>query len=382
MVGTRWAPIAAVAVALLLAPAVTASPATPAVPPAISAPAFYVWSGVDGAVLAAKAPRARRPIASITKLMTVLVALDHLSLADEVVVPASVTRIGEATIELDPGERISVRELVEGTLVPSANDAATALALAASNGSLSRFVSWMNERAVALGLRDTHFVNPHGLDVTGHFSSARDVVVLLRTALANPVIRRYASTEKIEIPPRGTFTTTDDLLVRYPPLVAGKTGHTNGAGWSEVAEARTAGVTVFASVLGEPSRGVRNADLQSLLAWGLVQYQRVRAVDAERVYAKPRAPYGRPAVPLMAARSVTRLQRVGVPLVERVIAPAEVRLPVHQGDMLGQVRVYERGTLVARSPLRAAISVGRPGLLGRAQWYATRTLRHLGSLVS
>jgi len=380
MVGTRWASIAvAVAAALLLAPAVGARSSGP---PPVRAPAFYVWSGVDGAVLAARASHARRPIASITKLMTVLVALDHLSLADEVVVPSSVTRIGEATIELDPGERISVRELVEGTLVPSANDAATTLALAASDGSLDRFVSWMNDRAAALGLADTHFVNPHGLDVTGHFSSARDVVVLLRTALANPVIRRYTSTQRIEIHERGAFTTTDDLLARYPPLVAGKTGHTDGAGWSEVAEARAAGVTVFASVLGEPSREARNDDLQSLLAWGLVQYRHVRAVDARRVYAEARAPYGRPAVPLVAGRSVIRLQRLGVPLVERVVAPVEVQLPVHQGDVLGQVRVYERGALVARSPLRAAITIERPGLLGRARWYATRTLRHLGSLVS
>ena len=92
-----------------------------------------------------------------------------------------------------------MRELVEGSLVPSANDAATALALAAADGSLSRFVSWMNLKARDLGLADTHFVNPHGLDVPGHVSSARDVVTLLRAALANPVIRRYTATERAEL---------------------------------------------------------------------------------------------------------------------------------------------------------------------------------------
>jgi D-alanyl-D-alanine carboxypeptidase (penicillin-binding protein 5/6) len=346
----------------------------------VAAQAFFVWSGVDGAVLAARAPGSRRPIASITKLMTVLVALEHLSLGDQVTVPSAATRIGEATINLEPGEHVTVRQLVRGALIPSANDAATALALAAAGGSLPRFVSWMNKEAAELGLADTHFVNPHGLDVTGHYSSARDVVTLLRAALANPVIRRYAATQRVEIPSRGAFTTTDDLLARYAPLVAGKTGHTSGAGWSEVAEARAGGVTVVASVLGEPSRETRNADLESLLAWGLVQYRHVRAIDTARVYARPRAPYGRPAVPLVAARSVVRLQRVGVPLVERVVAPVEVVLPVRSGQVLGQVRVYERGRVVARAPLLAARSEKRPDLLGRARWYATRTLHRLGSL--
>src|SRR5262249_12689652 len=155
-------------------------------------------------------------------------------------------------------------------------------------------------------------------------SSARDVVTLLRVALANPVIRRYAATEHAELAGDRAVDTTDDLLGRYPPFVAGKTGHTDGAGWAEVAEAHLGKVTVYASVLGEPTRQRRNDDLQSLLAWGLLQYQDVRAIDAGRVYATAHAPYGRPAVPLVAMRSVVRLQRVGVPLVERVVAPTEV----------------------------------------------------------
>jgi D-alanyl-D-alanine carboxypeptidase (penicillin-binding protein 5/6) len=356
--------------------------ATAAPPPPVAAQAYFVRSGVDGAVLAGRAASTPRPIASITKLMTVLVALDHLDLDDIVVVPRSATRIGEATINLRPGERITVRELVQGALIPSANDAATALALAAADGSLSRFVAWMNEKAQQLGLADTHFENPHGLDVRGHASSARDVVTLLRAALANPTIRTYAGTALAELPTHGDVESTDDLLSRYGPLVAGKTGHTSGAGWSEVAEARAGPVTVFASVLGEPSREQRNADLEALLAWALVQYRRVRAIDAARVYARSPAPYGRPAVPLVAAGSAVRLQRVGVPLVEQVVAPSEVTLPVRRGQRLGEVRIFERGRLVARRPLVAARTVARPGALGRARWYATRTLHHLGSLIS
>jgi len=373
-------PFARIALAMLVAGSV-GSGAAAAPPPPVSAQAYFVRSGVDDAVLASRAAATPRPIASITKLMAVLVALDHLALDDTVVVPRSATRIGEATINLRAGERVTVRELVQGALIPSANDAATALALAAADGSLSRFVSWMNVKARRLGLADTHFENPHGLDVRGHASSARDVVTLLQAALANPTIRSYAGTERAELAGHGEVETTDDLLSRFGPLVAGKTGHTNGAGWSEVAEARAGAVTVFASVLGEPTREQRNADLEALLTWGLAQYRRVRTIDAARVYAMAPAPYGRPAVPLVAAGSAVRLQRVGVPLVEQVVAPSEVTLPVRRGERLGEVRIFERGRLVARRPLLAARSVARPGALGRARWYATRTLHHLAALV-
>ena len=114
----------------------------------------------------------------------------------------------------------------------------------------------MNLKARELGLADTHFVNPHGLDAPGHVSSARDVVTLAARRAresGDPALRGHRAAPSS----RGTATveTTDDLLSRFPPLVAGKTGHTDGAGWSEVAAARSGTVTVYASVLGEPTRG-------------------------------------------------------------------------------------------------------------------------------
>jgi D-alanyl-D-alanine carboxypeptidase (penicillin-binding protein 5/6) len=377
----RRARRAALAAAVLLSFAAAAASAS-AGAPALEARAYVLVGGVDGVVLAARAPAQPRPIASITKLMTVLVALEHLRLDEVVTVPVAATRIGESSIDLRAGERLTVRELVMGALIPSANDAATVLALAASGGSLSRFVGWMNERAQALGLADTHFANPHGLDQAGHVSSARDVVRLFRVALENPVIRRYTGTTAATISGDRRLVTTDDLLEGYAPVFAGKTGHTDGAGWSEVAAARRGPVTVFGSVLGDASRERRNDDLRALLAWGLAQYRRVVAVDPARVYATARSPYGRPAVGLRPDRRVVRVQRVGIPLVERVVAPLEVRLPVREGERLGEVRVYEAGRLVATSALLADRSLARPGLAGRARWYATRTLRHLVSLIS
>ncbi len=136
-------------VAAVAAVAVAAAGATPPV----SAPVFVVQSSVDGTTLAARGADRRRSIASMTKLMTVLVALERARLEEVVVVPAQATRIGESTLFLRPGERLTVRDLAIGALVPSANDAATALALHVSDGSLTRFVALMNAKARALGMR-------------------------------------------------------------------------------------------------------------------------------------------------------------------------------------------------------------------------------------
>jgi serine-type D-Ala-D-Ala carboxypeptidase (penicillin-binding protein 5/6) len=321
-------------------------------------------------------------MASITKLMTALVALEHARLDEVVTVPTVAAGVGESTIFLRRGERIPVRDLVVAALVPSANDASVALAHHVGRGSVSGFVELMNEKARALGLLDTHYANPHGLDAPGHVSSARDAVRLARVALRNPVIRRTVGLEQATIASGRTVSSTDDLLSRYGPLLGGKTGHTTGAGWAQVAAARAGGVTVFAAVLGEPTRAQRNDDLEALLRWGLREYRRVTAVATGRTYATVATPYDRPRVRLVARRAVIRPQRVERPLVERVVAPTAVVLPVARGQRLGEVRVFDGRRLVASAPLVAAEAVSAPDGLGKAAWYAKRTLHHLAGLVS
>jgi D-alanyl-D-alanine carboxypeptidase (penicillin-binding protein 5/6) len=355
--------------------------ASAAPPPAVHAPSYYVQATYGDEVLAARDAARRVPMASITKLMTVLVALEHARLDDVVTVPRAVTGIGESTVDLRPGEHVTVRDLVVASLVPSANDAATALAFHVGGGSIGRFVALMNAKARALGLHDTHYVNPHGLDAPGHVSSARDSARLLRVALQQPFIRSTARLSSATVAGR-TVSSTDDLLTQEPRLLAGKTGHTDGAGWAQVAAARADGVTVYAAVLGAPSRSARNHDLLSLLRWGLAEYRPVVAVTAGRTYASARLPYGRPAIRLVALRQVVRPVRAGHPLLERIVAPTAVTLPVARHARLGEVRVYDGGRLVARAPLVAAAAAAAPGTLGKIRWYATRTLHHLGGLVT
>jgi D-alanyl-D-alanine carboxypeptidase len=138
-------------------------------------------------------------------------------------------------------------------------------------------------------------------------------------------------------------------------------------------------VTVYATLLGEPSRSERNSDLAALLSWGLDQYRIVRLIGTDRVYAWALAPYGRPSVGLVAARPIVQVVRVRRPLVQRVIAPATVSLPVRRGARLGRIEVWAGTKLLASVPLVAARSIGKPGLVGRAEWYAGRAVKKFWS---
>jgi D-alanyl-D-alanine carboxypeptidase (penicillin-binding protein 5/6) len=370
-----------VALLLTLAAALALAVAAAAAPPPVDAEAYYVQNAGTGEVLAAEDAREQLPMASITKLMTAIVALEHASLDDVATVSRATAAVGESTINLRPGERVTLRDLLTAALVQSANDAATAVAAYVGRGSVSRFVALMNARARQLGLTDTHFANPDGLDAPGHVSSARDVTKLARVAMNKPFIRQTVKLVDATAAGRRLHT-WNDLLSTYPRLIGVKTGHTNGAGWSQVAAARGGGVTVYATILGGETREGRNADLSRLLSWGLTRYRTVWAIDAGRSYGTVRTAYGRAPVRLVAAKPALRVIRVERPLVERVVAPVEVELPVRRGQRLGEVQVLDRGRVLARSPLVAASTIERPGALGRIRFYAGRTLDHLGGLFS
>ena len=350
-------------------------------PPALPAAAWYLV-GEDGAVLAQERSRRSLAIASITKLMTAIVALEEARPSEVVRVSSQASAIGGSTVYLQAGEELSVGELVRAMLIPSANDAATALALHVGNGSTARFVSLMNAKARELGLLDTTFVNPHGLDESGHVSSARDATVLVRYALGVPAIREALARTTYSLAGRQRFPTTDDLLATWPPLVGGKTGHTEDAGWSEAAAASRRGATVYGTVLGVETREGRNDALRALLEFGLDRYQRVAVIDANRVYGEADTEYGEARVALVAPRTVLRTVREGVPLLERTVLPTMVALPVREGERLGRVEVWEGDRLVASSNLIAATSVSEPGAFGKAAWFAERTAENLWELVT
>jgi D-alanyl-D-alanine carboxypeptidase (penicillin-binding protein 5/6) len=334
----------------------------------VAARAYVVENGATGEVLAAVRPRARVPIASITKLMTVLVALEEARPELHITVDSAATSVGESTINLRPGERITVGELVEAALIQSANDAAWALAAGLGKRDVAHFVARMNAKARELGMRDTHFVRPDGLDVPSHYSSARDVTLLARVAMRNPVIRAIVDEPTGTISGGRRLHTWNDLLGTLRGTIGVKTGHTAAAGWSQVAAVRAPGFVLYATLLGGPTRARRNADLASLIGWGLSLYRSVEVISARRVYARADVGYGRRPLDVVAPGRIVRSVRVARPLREVVVAPKVARLPVRANQRLGVVRVFDGKRLVAESPLLASRSVARPGLASRVWW--------------
>jgi len=344
-----------------------------AVPPPVSAPAFILVNPESEEVLLERAADRRLPMASTTKLMTAIVTIERTKLTDTVVVPRAAVSAGGSTSGLVPGERLSVRTLLTGLMIASGNDASLALAAHVGRGSEARFVGYMNAEAREMGLADTRFANPHGLDRKGHFSTVRDLVTLGERALQYPLLRQVAGRRVAIIPgPRGRGTrrleSENDLLAIDPEADGIKTGHTAGAGYALVAHAkrRSNGVELYAALIGAPSRSQRARDAKRLLDWGFAQYARLEPLRAGQVVL--RIPVrDRPAVAVAVTvdQSLSTTIRLGRKLRRTIVAPAEIVGPVDAGEVVGEVTITEGPRVIGTRTLVLAESVDGPSVAER-----------------
>jgi serine-type D-Ala-D-Ala carboxypeptidase (penicillin-binding protein 5/6) len=351
-----------------------ATPAT-AAEPQVDARAWMLIDARSGDVLVSHAAGRRLPIASTTKLMTAYVALRELPL-DRIVRAAPYAAIyGESLLELRPGERVSVRDLLYGLILRSGNDAAYDLALAAA-GSQERFVAEMNRYAAALGLPDTHYANPIGLDEAGNYSSAADLAALTRRLLRDPAFARIADARSARLrslrPPR-RIETLNDLLLRAPWATGVKTGHTFGAAYVLVASGQRDGVKLISVVIGAPTETERDLASLRLLEYGFSRYARRVPVRAGQALADAEVRYTDDELALRAARGVAIGLRRDQRLSLAVRAPAEVEGPLRRGKALGRATVFVDGRRVAAVPLRAARAVPEASALDRVQSFLGAT---------
>ncbi len=276
---------AAAAPVLELPPPVEAFP-VPA-PPEVTARSWILYDDTYGITLAEYEADAERPMASTTKIMTALVALDRADPEDLVTVSAEAAAVGESEIGLVAGEKFLLRTLLVAMLVRSANDAAVAIAEYAG-GSVEGFVALMNAKAEELGLEHTRFANPHGLDARGHYSSARDLLTMARVAMADPEFARAVRTRKVSLRPAPDGTerfadATNLLLSTYPGAIGVKTGYTGQAGLVLVAAAERDGRRLYAVVMGSEGPGAHFADASALLDYGFDLFDVVPAVMTGRL---------------------------------------------------------------------------------------------------
>ena len=250
--------------------------------PVVTAKAAFVFDADTGLVYYSKDANDELPQASCTKVMTLLLAVERGNLDQMVTVGADAHALvnpDSSYMGLDVGEKLTLRDLLYGLVMPSGNDAAVAIA-DAIGGNVPNFVAMMNQRAQQLGLTRTHFVNPHGLDAPGHYTSARDLAVLSAYALRNPTIVKVVSTLDYVIPKTATHKayhlhTGNDLLAGarspYPGAIGVKPGFTGNAGFTMAFAAIRHGHLIVGAVLDDPSWQVRIVDMRLLLDWGFEQ---------------------------------------------------------------------------------------------------------------
>ena len=315
-------------------PTVLHTPGRPSAPPRLATGRAVLEDLETGQVLLARAAERRHPIASLTKIMTAQLAIRATAPGDMVTVGPEAASVGGSSLGLQPGERIQVRQLLFALLLQSSNDAAVALAQGVSR-TVPAFVQLMNRRAAALGLHDTRFYSPNGLDDRG-YSSPADLAALTRHAFGLPLFAEVVRTKFHDIPaPSGGVRRVQNrnvLLWLYPGAVGVKTGFTTPAGHCLVAVARRGARSLVAVVLGAPSEQAMFDDAAALLNYGFAGFARRRLVTGGETVGTVILS-GR-AVPVAAVRDFIRLVPKGGPArVSRSLQTLQgVQLPVHTGD--------------------------------------------------
>jgi D-alanyl-D-alanine carboxypeptidase (penicillin-binding protein 5/6) len=295
-------------------------------------------------------------MASTTKLMTAYLSLRELAPSRVLVASPYDPLPGESLLGLSAGERISTRDLLYGLLLASGNDAAVTLADGVA-GSVPAFVEQMNRAAARLGLSETSYSNPIGLDQQGNYSSPRDLARLTLVLRRDPMFRRIVDTPRKTLrsgDQTRTVVNRNDLVARLPWVNGVKTGYTPEAGNVLVASGTRKGVTLVSVVMGAPSEVARDEASLALLGYGFSLYRpRTPVREGERLGAI-QASNADGSLGLVAGRTVSVTLRRGERPRVVVQAPETVSAPVSRGDRLGTALVTVDGELLARAPVLAA----------------------------
>jgi D-alanyl-D-alanine carboxypeptidase (penicillin-binding protein 5/6) len=331
--------------------------------PAVAMPAGILRT-VDGRTLWERDADVERPMASITKVMTALVVLEHAKMDDTVTISPEAAAVGEAGVDLVAGQTLTVQQLLESMLVVSANNAAFALAEHVG-GSKAGFVALMNEKARELGLEHTAFTNPHGLDEPGHHTSAADIATLMQVAMANQEFARIVAIRGVDRTIDGRtkfYESSNKLLATYQGTLGGKTGWTDEAGYCVTEAAKRDSIGFVAVVLGADSEDDRFAQARALLDWGFAHYKVTQVASAESTAGLiPVSDFLDTSVAAVVSEdaSVPVFDLDGTVATKVDMVP-EVDAPVAKGQRLGTLTVMQGDRLLAQVPLVAQRAVRAP----------------------
>jgi len=348
--------------------------------PEIAAPSAVLMEAATGTVLYEKNSHERLAPASVTKVMTLLLVMEALeagriSWDDTVIASETAAAKGGSQVYLEPGEEMTMDEMLKSVVVSSANDCATALAEHIA-GSEAAFVDMMNQRARELGMADTNFVNCTGLDdeaaAAEHLTSAYDIALMSRALLAHEEIRKY-TTIWMDTVRNGEFglANTNKLVRFYQGTTGLKTGYTSSAGHCLSASAQREGVEYIAVVLHCSSSGERFQSAKQLLDHGFANYTLARP-DPEAVIPPLPVLMGveKTVTPVAADESPVLVEKSRLSgVTTQVTVDPEVRAPVEAGQRLGTMTMASEGQVLAEIPLVAPAAIAR-----RTWWDVTKDL--------
>lgn len=333
----------------LLALAMTAGFALPAYgeeAPALSAQAVILIEAESGDVLYERNADDQMLIASTTKILTALVALERCDPEQSVVIQPEWTGIEGSSMYLTPGQELTVRELLYGLMLASGNDAAVALACVAA-GSVEEFAALMNEKAQALGCENAHFENPNGLDDEGHHASARDLAIITQEAIQNEAFCEIVSCESKTIGDL-TFTNHNRLLRECEGVFGVKTGYTMAAGRTLVTCCERDGLTLICVTLSAPDDW---SDHKALYDWAYGQWTRFTAAGTEMEWTVPVIGGAEPEVTVVPAEELSLFCRAGETVTLTVELPSFVYASVSEGETAGRAVAWLNGEERASVPL-------------------------------
>jgi D-alanyl-D-alanine carboxypeptidase (penicillin-binding protein 5/6) len=321
----------------------------------------------SGKVLWSKEPDKELPMASVTKIMTLLLAFEALdqgkiSYDDRVTASENAWKMGGSQIYLEPGEEMSMKDMLISVAVGSANDASVAVAEHIA-GSVEAFVDMMNKRARELGCKHTRFANPTGLPAENHYTSALDMAIILREALKYPEFVKTSSIYRYDI--RGgdfVLWNTNKLLKWYRGVDAGKTGWTNEAKYCLASTAKRDGLRLISVVLGTPEPRSHFRETIKIFNYGFARYEAVNfAQKGEKIKNVKVGKGTLDKVGVVAGADIS----VAVPKGQKekyrgkVVLPEEITAPVNKGQKVGEFVVLEEDREVQRVPLVAQNTVSR-----------------------
>lgn len=314
--------------------------------PDIQAKAAVLIDESSGRVLFAKNPHQRLPQASTTKMMTCLLVIENGDLDKEVKISKYAAETGESSIWLEEGEVLNREDLLYALMLASANDAAVALAESVA-GSEEKFVELMNKRARELKLNNTHFINPHGLDADGHYSSAYDLALLAREGLSNELFSSVVTTMERCVPWSGHpwdryLYNRNRLLTTYKGARGVKTGYTSNAGLCLVGAAQRGKLKLISAVMNSPNV---YDDTQKLLDYGFSKFEAVVVEESKQVPDVKVKKGTKTSVRIMPEREVVVavLPEEKEQLSFKLEIPDQLEAPVKMGEVVGKGKVFLNG---------------------------------------